>query len=48
MKAEKKVIGKLAKCYAVTSFDYDGAKHLVCAAERDDPCYVFEIMKAMK
>ncbi len=41
MKAEKKVIGTLNKCYALGKFTYDGIDHLVCAAEKKDPCYAF-------
>lgn len=41
MKAEKKVIGSLTKCYALTRFAYDGTDHIVCAAEKQDPCYTF-------
>lgn len=42
MIAEKKVIGRLNKCYAVSTFFYDGKDHLVCAAEKQDPCYAFD------
>ncbi len=41
MKAEKKVIGSLTKCYAVTEMNIDGEKRLICAAEKQDPCYAF-------
>ena len=43
MKADKKVIDHLAKCYALTEFDYDGERHLVVAAEKGDPCYVYNL-----
>ena len=43
MRAEKKVIGSLTKCYAVAQFGYDGEKHLICAAEKQDPCYAFTL-----
>ncbi len=43
MKAEKKVIGKLNKCYALGMFAYDGKPHIVCAAEKQDPCYAFDL-----
>ena len=42
MKAEKKVLGSLEKCYAVTTFHYDGIDHLVCSAEKANPCYTFD------
>ena len=41
MKAEKKVIGTLNKCYACGTYDYDGVRHLIVAAEKTDPCYSF-------
>lgn len=43
MKAEKKVIGSLNKCYACGTYEYDGRKHLIVAAEKQDPCYSFDL-----
>ncbi len=43
MKAEKQVIANLNKCYAVSELSYDGKRHLICAAEKEDPAYVFEL-----
>lgn len=43
MRAEKKVIGSLTKCYAVAQFRYDGTDHLICAAEKQDPCFAFTL-----
>ena len=43
MRAEKKVIGSLNKCYAVCQFTYDEIPHLVVAAEKQDPCYAFTL-----
>lgn len=43
MRAEKQVIANLNKCYAVAEFDYGGERHLVCAAEKSDPCYAFSL-----
>ena len=43
MKAEKQVIGNLNKCYAVSELSYDGKRHLIVAAEKEDPAYVFEL-----
>ena len=43
MRAEKKVIGSLNKCYAVCQFTYYGTPHLVVAAEKQDPCYAFTL-----
>ena len=42
MKAEKKVIGNLNKCYAVSTLSYDGKDHLIVAAEKEDPAYIFD------
>lgn len=41
MKAEKKVIGSLNKCYACGTFEYDGIPHIITAAEKSDPCFSF-------
>lgn len=41
MKAEKRVIGSLNKCYAVARMRYDGTDHLIVAAEKQDPCFAF-------
>ncbi|MCR5228928.1 MAG: hypothetical protein K6D03_02270 [Solobacterium sp.] len=43
MKAEKKVIANLNKCYAVAEMKFDGKRHLICAAEKEDPAYVFDL-----
>lgn len=43
MKADKTVFGSLEKCYAITSFYYNGEKHLVAAAEKSDPCYTYSL-----
>ena len=43
MKATKKVIGNLEKCYALGTFYYDGADHLVASAEKKNPCYSFDL-----
>lgn len=43
MRAEKKVIDNLNKCYAVAEFDYDGERHLISAAEKTDPCYIYDL-----
>ena len=41
MKAEKKVIGSLNKCYACGTFEYDGIPHIITADEKSDPCFSF-------
>ena len=43
MKATKKVIGSLEKCYALGTFDYEGVPHVVAAAEKKNPCYSFDL-----
>lgn len=43
MRAEKKVIDHLNKCYAVAEFDFDGARHIITAAEKTDPCYIYDL-----
>ena len=43
MKATKKVIGQLEKCYALTTFHYDGIDHIAVAAEKNNPCYTFDM-----
>ena len=42
LKAEKKVIGNLNKCYAVAKVVENGQDRLICAAEKSDPCYMFD------
>ena len=43
MKAEKKVIANLEKCYALGTFRYDGKDHVIAAAEKSNPCYSFDL-----
>ncbi len=43
MKATKKVIGTLEKCYALGTFRYDGQEHLAVASERAKPCLSFDL-----
>lgn len=43
MKATKKVIGSLEKCYALGTFHYEGKDHVVAAAEKKNPCYSFDL-----
>lgn len=39
---KKKVIGNLTKCYSVARIMDQGTPRLLCAAEKQDPCYLFE------
>ncbi len=41
MKVEKKVISNLNKCYAMSELTYKGEHCFLVAAEKDDPCYLF-------
>ena len=42
IKAKKKVVGSLSKCYAVARILDQGKTRLLCAAEKQDPCYMFD------
>lgn len=41
MKAEKKIISSLSKCYAMAELTYKGKHCFLVAAEKQDPCYLF-------
>ena len=40
--AEKKVIGNLTKCYSVAKINDKGNTRLLCAAEKQDACFMFD------
>lgn len=42
MKAIKKVIGNLNKCYSIAPLTYEGKEYFLVAAEKQDPCYLFD------
>lgn len=42
MKINKKVIGKLQKCYSIAPLRYQGRDHILVAAEKQDPCCLFD------
>lgn len=42
MKVEKKVIGQLNKCYSLAPLLYHGQRCFLVAAEKQDPCYLFD------
>jgi hypothetical protein len=43
MKATKKVIGNLNKCYSIAPLKYQGKEYFLVAAEKQDPCYLFDM-----
>lgn len=43
MKAIKKVIENLTKCYAIAPLYYKNKEHILVAAEKHDPCYLFDL-----
>ena len=43
MKATKKVIGQLNKCYSLAPLRYRGEDCFLVAAEKQDPCYLFSL-----
>lgn len=43
MKAIKKVIGNLNKCYSIAPLSYEGKEYFLVAAEKQDPCYLFDL-----
>ncbi len=42
MKVEKKVICRLNKCYSLAKLSYQGKDCFLTAAEKQDPCYLFD------
>ncbi len=42
MNVEKKVIGSLNKCYSMAELDYKDRHCFLVAAEKQDPCYLFD------
>ncbi len=43
MNVNKKVISDLTKCYSIAPLHYQGKDHILVAAEKQDPCYLFDL-----
>ncbi len=43
MKVNKKVIDNLTKCYSICPLTYKGREHILVAAEKQDPCYLYDL-----
>lgn len=43
VKADKKVIGELEKCYSLAMLHYQGKDHFLCAAEKVNSCYLISL-----
>jgi len=43
LKVNKKVIGQLNKCYALAEINMNGERRLLVGAEKEDPCYCYDL-----
>ena len=43
MQYKKQIVHTLEKCYALSTLPVDGEPHLLVAAEKHDPCYLFDL-----
>lgn len=43
MKVVKKKMKDLNKCYSIAPLSYRGRQHILVAAEKQDPCYLFDL-----
>lgn len=39
----KKVVGQLEKCYSLAMLKYQGKEHFLCAAEKENSCYLISL-----
>lgn len=42
-KLQKRVIGKLRKCYSIAPLTWNKKEYFLVAAEKQDPCYLFDL-----
>jgi hypothetical protein len=42
MKVEKRILAELNKCYSIAPLRYNGEDFFLVAAEKQDPCYLFD------
>ena len=45
MKVSKKVISNLTKCYSIAPLTYQGKRHILVAAEKQDPCLIWRAIR---
>ena len=43
MQVKKKVISSLTKCYSIAPLHYHNRDYFLVAAEKQDPCYLFDM-----
>lgn len=43
LNVNKRIVGKLTKCYSLAMLNYKGENHFLCAAEKVDKCYLINL-----